>query len=263
MLLIAYPGFYKRFTASIKRLPDEAGAFGAGFFCERSDRYLMDTKENKTNEGLDGEEMEALKETEDSIKDENDTTAECSEKINSEEINSNEEKDVDEEKDPNKELNDIKNELEKKTSELADLQQRYIRLQADFDNYRKRVRREQQEITNRATIDLVSNLLTVLDNLERALAAVNGNVENDNLATGVEMTLRQFKDILGKEGLTPIEALGQPFNPDLHEAIAREETNDEEKVNMVVEEFRQGYTLKGKLLRPAMVKVAVAEGTGN
>lgn len=75
------------------------------------------------------------------------------------------------------------------------------------------------------------------------------------------MTLRQLKEILEQEGLTPIAALGQPFNPELHEAVAREETENPEQANMVVAEFRRGYTLKGKLLRPAMVKVAVARAT--
>ncbi|GLI17279.1 protein GrpE [Moorella thermoacetica] len=158
------------------------------------------------------------------------------------------------------EINSLRAEVENKTAALAELQQRYLRLQADFDNYRKRTRREQEELTRMAAARLITSLLPVLDNLERALAAVTDN-KAEGLATGVEMTLRQLKEILEQEGLTPIAALGQPFNPELHEAVAREETENPEQANMVVAEFRRGYTLKGKLLRPAMVKVAVAGAT--
>lgn len=154
-------------------------------------------------------------------------------------------------------LNSLQEELAAREAALAELQQRYLRLQADFENYRKRTRREQEELSRMASARLVKDLLPVLDNLELALAAAAG-AEKEDLATGVEMTLRHFREILSREGLTQVVALGQPFDPELHEAVAREETTEPEKINQVVEEFRRGYTLHGKLLRPAMVKVAVA-----
>lgn len=159
------------------------------------------------------------------------------------------------------EINRLRSEVESKTAALAEVQQRYLRLQADFDNYRKRTRREQEELTRMAAARLITSLLPVLDNLERALAAVTDS-KAEGLVTGVEMTLRQLKEILEQEGLTPVAALGQPFNPELHEAVAREETADPGQADLVVAEFRRGYTLKGKLLRPAMVKVAVVGTSG-
>lgn len=155
------------------------------------------------------------------------------------------------------ELERLQQELEAKEMLLTELQQRLLRLQADFDNYRKRTRREMEDLTLRANARLIESLLPVLDNLERALNIASAT-EQGALATGVEMTLRQLQEILTREGLTPVAAAGQPFNPEVHEAVAREETDAADKINLVVEEFRRGYTLHGRLLRPAMVKVAVA-----
>lgn len=155
----------------------------------------------------------------------------------------------------------VEDELTLKEKALEEMQNRYLRLQADFDNYRKRMRREQEEFSRIVITGLVTSMLPIMDNMERALAAAEA--DKNSLITGVEMTLRQLKEILGCEGLTPVVALGQPFDPELHEAVSREETTDPEKINKVVEEYRQGYTLKGKLLRPAMVKVAVAPETEN
>ncbi|NLW08203.1 MAG: nucleotide exchange factor GrpE, partial [Clostridia bacterium] len=116
-----------------------------------------------------------------------------------------------------------------------------------------------QEFTKMAAAGVIKALLPIIDNLERALTTVE--IEKNNFAAGVEMILRQLKEVLAAEGLAPIEAVGQPFNPELHEAVSREETEDQEKINLVLEQYRQGYTLQGKLLRPAMVKVAVAAAT--
>lgn len=154
------------------------------------------------------------------------------------------------------ELAEVKKQLAAREAALEEAQLRYLRLQADFDNFRRRTRREQQELTRIAAAGVIKALLPIIDNLERALATVE--VEKNALTTGVEMILRQLKEILAAEGLAPIEAVGQPFNPELHEAVSREETEDQDKINLVLEQYRQGYTLQGKLLRPAMVKVAVA-----
>lgn len=160
------------------------------------------------------------------------------------------------------ELSRLQDELAVKEEALAELQQRYLRLQADFDNYRKRTRRELEELSRMACARLIQNLLPVLDNLERALAAAAG-AEKEALAAGAEMVRRHLSEVLDQEGLTPVAALGQPFNPEIHEAVAREETTELDKVNLVVEEYRRGYTLHGRLLRPAMVKVAVAATPGD
>lgn len=131
---------------------------------------------------------------------------------------------------------------------------RLARLQADFDNYRKRVAREREELLKYAGEQIIASLLPIMDNFERALGAKND--DPGKLAEGVEMISRQIQDILTREGLEPIPAVGEQFNPEVHEAVMREENGDQPE-NTVIEEFRKGYTLKGKVIRPAMVKVAV------
>lgn len=131
---------------------------------------------------------------------------------------------------------------------------RLARMQADFDNYRKRVAKEREDLVKYAGEQIITALLPVIDNLERALAARDG--EHGKLAEGVEMIARQISDILAREGLELIPTVGEQFNPEVHEAVMREE-GGEHPENTVIEEFRKGYTLKGKIIRPAMVKVAV------
>lgn len=135
---------------------------------------------------------------------------------------------------------------------LAQLQ----RLKADFDNYRRRMMQEQVRWQEQAVGRFVAQLLPVLDNLERALLAGEG-AGVDALRQGLEMTLRQFRDVLAREGVTPIEAVGRPFDPACHEAMMRVEGGEREE-DTVVEEFQKGYLYKGAVLRPALVKVAVA-----
>ncbi|MCG0277565.1 MAG: nucleotide exchange factor GrpE [Thermanaeromonas sp.] len=141
--------------------------------------------------------------------------------------------------------------------EVESLRSQLIRLHADFDNYRKRVRREQQEMKETATAGLIKELLPVLDNLELALAAAKTGGEKEAFVSGVEMVWRQLLEVLSREGLTPIEAVGRPFDPFQHEAVATEEASEAGQYNTVTAELRKGYLLKGKLLRPALVKVAV------
>ena len=131
---------------------------------------------------------------------------------------------------------------------------RLARLQADFDNFRKRVAREREDLLKYAGEQVIASLLPIMDNFERALGAKNNDL--GKLAEGVEMISRQIQDILTREGLEPIPSVGEQFNPEVHEAVMREENSDQPE-NTVIEEFRKGYTLKGKVIRPAMVKVAV------
>ncbi|HXT52644.1 MAG TPA: nucleotide exchange factor GrpE [Thermoanaerobaculia bacterium] len=138
-------------------------------------------------------------------------------------------------------------------AELADLRDRSIRTLADFENYRRRSEREREELKRFAQGDVLRDLLPVLDNLQRALAA-GGTV--DDLKVGVELTLRQFTDLLKQRGIAEVPALGAPFDPAVHEAVARV---DDETVEAptVIDELQRGYTLHGRLLRPALVRVAM------
>ena len=129
------------------------------------------------------------------------------------------------------------------------------RLQADFDNYRKRTLREQTARAASASQALVARLLPVLDNFELAVSSAEQSRDFDRMLKGVEMVFGELREVLESEGLVRIEAEGKPFDPERHEAvIAVEEENAEP--GMVVDIVRAGYELRGKVLRPAMVKVA-------
>jgi molecular chaperone GrpE len=151
---------------------------------------------------------------------------------------------------------ELRAQIESLMQERAALYDQLLRRQAEFENYRKRIDRERAEIYQRARAEVLLELLPVLDNFERALASLEKS-EGDaaSLRHGVELIHRQFKDALTKLGLQPVEAVGQTFDPHLHEAVTIEPT-DEHEENIVIEEFERGYKLGDKLLRPAKVKVA-------
>jgi molecular chaperone GrpE len=151
-------------------------------------------------------------------------------------------------------------ELKRVEASRAELQETLARRQADFENYRKRVERERSETYNRVVGDVVSKLLPVLDNLRRALDAEASMeaAESDefrHFLHGVELIDKQLADVLEGLGLQPVEAVGQPFDPHIHEAVATERSDDYEP-DTVVQELVRGYRLGEKLLRPAIVKVA-------
>jgi molecular chaperone GrpE len=129
------------------------------------------------------------------------------------------------------------------------------RLQADFDNYRKRTLREQTARAASASQALVTRLLPVLDNFELAVSAAEQSRDFDRMLKGVEMVFGELREVLEGEGLVKIEAEGKPFDPERHEAVIAVEQEDTEP-GMVVDIVRTGYELRGKVLRPAMVKVA-------
>ena len=129
------------------------------------------------------------------------------------------------------------------------------RLQADFDNYRKRTLREQTARAASASQALVTRLLPVLDNFELAVSAAEQSRDFDRMLKGVEMVFGELREVLESEGLVRIEAEGKPFDPERHEAVIAVEEEDTEP-GMVVDIVRAGYELRGKVLRPAMVKVA-------
>ena len=129
------------------------------------------------------------------------------------------------------------------------------RLQADFDNYRKRTLREQTARAAAASQALVARLLPVLDNFELAVSSAERSRDFDRMLKGVEMVFGELREVLEAEGLVRIEAEGKPFDPERHEAVIAVEEEDSEP-GMVVDIVRAGYELRGKVLRPAMVKVA-------
>ncbi len=142
---------------------------------------------------------------------------------------------------------------EEKPDALTELKDLLQRKAAEFDNYRKRVRREREELTERAAAALIEELLPVVDHLELALAADSESA--DDYRQGVAMILKQMQEILGRSGLEPIETLGRQFDPNYHEAVIREETSEYPE-GQITGELQRGYMLSGRVLRPARVKVA-------
>jgi molecular chaperone GrpE len=145
------------------------------------------------------------------------------------------------------------NDLEKLRAERDALVDRLARLQAEFENARKRTAREQQEFREYAVSDAMKSLLPSLDSFERALQTSAG--DKSEFRGGVELIYKQLQDALVKLGLRPIPAKGEPFDPHLHQAIEMVDT-DEAEDHHVLEELQRGYKLKDRLLRPSMVRVA-------
>lgn len=153
------------------------------------------------------------------------------------------------------ELQRLREALEAKTRELEAQQDRHLRAVAEFDNVRKRNAREREEYTRYANESLLRDLLPVLDNLDRALQAARGE-PTTSLATGVELIQRELLRVLEKFGLTAFTSVGQPFDPERHEAVARMPSTDLPDMTVAGETAR-GYLLHGRVLRPALVTVAV------
>ena len=136
------------------------------------------------------------------------------------------------------------------------LYQRLLRLQAEFDNFRKRTEREKQDFFDYALSDFLRKLLPVLDAFERGLEVAEGETVAD-FKTGFQLILKQFSDVLAQAGLEPIDTSGEIFDPNRHQALMREET-EAFADNQITGELQPGYTFKGRLLRPSLVKVAAA-----
>jgi molecular chaperone GrpE len=147
-------------------------------------------------------------------------------------------------------------ELEKARVQAEENYQRLLRVQADFDNFRRRARAEKEDFAKYASLKLIEQLLPIVDNFDRALASSKETKDFDALAKGLDMTYRGMDQLLTAEGLKPIETVGQPFNPEFHQAVMQVES-DEHEEGIVVEELQKGYILKDKVIRPAMVKVSV------
>ena len=148
-------------------------------------------------------------------------------------------------------------EIEALKKDRDNLYDRLLRKQAEFENYKKRMDREKSEFMQFASSELIKELLNALDSFDLAIrnAAADGK-GGENTLRGLELIYKQLQDTLTRFGLKPIEAKGKTFDPNFHQAVSTQATKDVEE-NTVIEEMRKGYTLNGRLLRPAMVSVSV------
>ena len=136
---------------------------------------------------------------------------------------------------------------------------RLLRISAEFDNYKKRTAREMQEVVKYANERMAKELLIVVDNLERAIeAACVGCADDDPLVKGIHLTLSEVLKILERHKIQPVKALGEPFDPNFHQAMMQEEVEDQPP-NTVVREMQKGYVMHDRLLRPSMVVVSKAK----
>lgn len=145
-------------------------------------------------------------------------------------------------------------ERDRLAAEKSELQDRFLRSQAEFQNLRRRIEKEKVEWHEYAATEAVRALLPILDDFERALKVENSSKD---YTKGMELIYQRLFDALKKLGLEPIDSVGKPFDPHVHHAVEKKEA-EEAAADTVLEEFQRGYNFKGRLLRPAMVKVAVA-----
>jgi len=164
-----------------------------------------------------------------------------------------------EKKDEQEEVRLVEESLQKKVKELEEelnhFKDKYLRLYAEFENYKKRVQKDKEELLKYAIESIIIELLIVLDNLEMALEHSAGNVSIESLTQGVNLTLKELKKLLNKHGVNEIEALGKIFNPQYHHAMSHVEREDVED-KTVIQVFRKGYMLKDRVIRPSLVAVA-------
>ena len=157
---------------------------------------------------------------------------------------------------PEEEVTLAKEELEKLQAAVQEKEERALRLQADFENFRRRTAKEKEELSAVVTLGILKDMLPLLDNFERAMAAEAKDI--DSFKQGVEMIFKQFGEILVKNGLEHIEVEGQKFDPNFHQAVMRVENPDLED-ETIAQELQKGYMVKGRVIRPSMVQV-VANG---
>ncbi len=152
------------------------------------------------------------------------------------------------------------NEIEKLKKELNETKEKYLRLYAEFDNYRKRIQREIEEVKEATKRSLINEFLVILDNMEKALSASSDHKEA--IIEGIELTMKSFKNILKKHGVEEINPQKEVFNPDLHDALMMQ-PSDELPKNTVVQTLQKGYMYKNKLIRPAKVIVSAGKDENN
>ncbi len=150
------------------------------------------------------------------------------------------------------EIIELKKQIDSQKVELAETEDRLKRVAAEFDNYKKRSSKERENLHSSLLSDIISSFLPIMDNLEKAAQA---NTEDENYKQGVELVLKQFKDVLTANGVKEIETVGKPFDPELHEAVSS--VVDESLGEKIVkEEYRKGYIIGNKVIRHSMVIVA-------
>lgn len=215
-----------------------------------SQNHTMDKSEErneKPEEKVDTDEMV----TEDT---QADVEASVEEDVESNE-SSAEQESAQEQDDEKQSSESVSLQVEQLQKQVDELQNRLLRTQADYDNFRRRTRLEKEDFAKYASQKLLEQLIPVVDNFERAVLASEENQDLDSLIKGLNMIYRQFSQVLEQEGVKPIEAVGQPFNPEFHQAVMQVES-DEHEEGIVVEELQKGYMLKDKVIRPSMVKVS-------
>jgi len=153
------------------------------------------------------------------------------------------------------ELETIKTQFDEKTKQCEEYYNMLQRTVAEFDNYKKRTSREKETLYSEAVSDAVAAFLPVIDNLERAVQVSQKDEDAQSLKDGIELVLKQVKDVLGKLGVEEIKSIGESFDPQLHNAVMHIE-DEAYGQNSIIEEFQKGYVLKEKVIRHSMVKVA-------
>ena len=143
-------------------------------------------------------------------------------------------------------------EISKLKDDVNMLNDKYLRLLAEFDNYKRRTQKEKEGTYDMAVGDTVNNIIPVLDTLEISMKNETGNIED--YRKGIELVIKKFNETLSKMGVTPIEAVGKPFDPEFHNAVMNSEDGEGES-GTVLDEFQKGYMLKDKVIRHSMVKV--------
>jgi len=156
----------------------------------------------------------------------------------------------------------VQSELDAKETELQTLNDKYLRLAAEFENYKRRAQRDQSDTVRFANEKLLKDLIPTVDNLERALQCSKEQSDAVGLLQGVELTYKQYLDTLEKCGVTQVSSVGEPFDPAKHQAVGQVESSTIAE-NCVVDEYQKGYFLQDRILRPAMVTVAKAAANGD
>ncbi|GED12658.1 nucleotide exchange factor GrpE [Aneurinibacillus migulanus] len=200
------------------------------------------------------EENKKAAETSEEIK-QQEATAEAVESVHSEESEqlkatseANESSDVTREE-------ELLAQIEQLKAEKEELNNQYLRAHADLQNFRARVNKEKEQMLKYSSQRAVEALLPVIDNFERAIAASQDAQDTSALKEGIEMVFRQLQQVLEQEGVTVVPGVGEPFDPNMHQAVMQEESSEYES-GMVIEEFQKGYKLKDRVIRPSMVKVS-------
>lgn len=153
------------------------------------------------------------------------------------------------------EIDLLKGKLDEKSKQCEEYFNMLQRTAAEFDNYKKRTAKEKESIYSDAASDVVAAFLPVVDNIERAVQASANEADSKSLREGIDLVYRQFKDVMKKLGVEEIKSVGENFDPNLHNAVMHVE-DEEYGDNVIVEEFQKGYTIKDKVIRHSMVKVA-------